>query len=142
MKNLTIKCHKSGTTYAKPHFFILNKGMNSGKPQKYPYQNCFVIIFENQNDFDNLYFTAYSLWKTNFWHPFLVGSVVLFFHVSVFKREFKKRVDISETKQEQYNKNAETLKLLEDKEKEFLKNIAIINDFKKAIMYKYCNTIK
>jgi hypothetical protein len=142
MKNLTIKCHKSGTTYEKPHFFILNKGMNSGKPQKYPYQNCFVIIFEHENEFDNLYFTAYSLWKTNFWHPFLVGSVVPFLRVTHFKTEFIKRVEVSEIKLDQYNKSAKTLKLLEEKEKEFVKNINIINDFKKAIMYKYCNTIK
>ena len=137
MKNLTIKYHKSGTTYAKPHFFILNKGMNSGKPQKYPYQNCFVIIFESQNEFDNLYFTAYSLWKTNFWHPFLVGSVVPFLRVTDFKTEFKKRVEVSENKLDQYNKSAETLKLLEDKEKEFLKNLNLINDLKKYIFYNF-----
>lgn len=137
MKNLTIKCHKSGTTYAKPHFFILNKGMNSGKPQKYPYQNCFVIIFENQNEFDNLYFTAYSLWKTNFWHPFLIGSVVPFFRVTIFKNEFIKRVEVSENKLDQYNKSAATLKLLEEKEKEFLKNLNLINDMKKHIFYNF-----
>lgn len=137
MKNLTIKCHKSGTTYAKPTFYILNKGMNCGKPQKYPYQNCFVIIFENQADFDNLYFTAFSLWKTNFWHPFLIGSVVPFFKVTDFKKEFMKRVEVSENKLEKYNKSAEALKLLEEKEKQFLKNLNLINDMKKYIFYNF-----
>lgn len=36
MKTLLLKTHRPTTTYTKPHFFILNKGLNSGKPLKAP----------------------------------------------------------------------------------------------------------
>ena len=50
--------------------------MNSGKPQKEPFTNSFVVIFQNEEDCESIYFVAYSLWKTKFWHPYLVGSVI------------------------------------------------------------------
>ena len=31
MSTLQIKTHQTGRTYSKPHFFILNKGLNYGK---------------------------------------------------------------------------------------------------------------
>ena len=46
MLNLIIKTHRVGTIYTKPHLFILNKGMNSGKPQKEPFTNSFVVFFK------------------------------------------------------------------------------------------------
>ena len=78
MQNFIIKTHQKGTIYSKPHLFLLNKGMNSGKPQKEPFTNSCVVIFDLEQDCENLYFVAYSLWKTNFWHQHLVGSVIPF----------------------------------------------------------------
>jgi hypothetical protein len=44
MTNFIIKTHRKDTIYTKPHLFILNKGMNSGKPQKEQFANSFVLI--------------------------------------------------------------------------------------------------
>jgi hypothetical protein len=84
MLNFIIKTHKKDTVYTKPHLFVLNKGMNSGKPQKEPFTNSFVIIFQNEEDCETLFFIAYSLWQTKFWHQHLVGSVIPFFTPSRF----------------------------------------------------------
>ena len=73
MQNLIIKTHRVGTIYSKPHLFLLNKGINSGKPQKEPFTNSFVVIFDLEQDRENLYFVAYSLWQTKFWHKYLSG---------------------------------------------------------------------
>ncbi len=62
MTNYIIKTHRKDTIYAKPHLFILNKGMNSGKPQKEPFTNSFVIIFSNEEDCETVYWIAFSLW--------------------------------------------------------------------------------
>jgi hypothetical protein len=43
MPNLIIKTHQKDTTNKGNQIFILNKGMNSGKPQKEPFTNSFVI---------------------------------------------------------------------------------------------------
>ena len=48
MTNFIIKTHRKDTLYNKPHLFILNKGMNSGKPQKTPFTNSFVVIFQKK----------------------------------------------------------------------------------------------
>ena len=78
MLKFVIKTYTKGTIYKNPHLFILNKGLNSGKPSNEPFTNSFVIIFENKEDFDNINLTAYALWKTKFWHQFLCGSVIPF----------------------------------------------------------------
>ena len=56
MLNFIIKTHRVGTIYTKPHLFVLNKGMNSGKPQKAPFTNSFVIIFQNEEDCESVFF--------------------------------------------------------------------------------------
>jgi len=88
MLNFIIKTHKNGIIYNKPHLFILNKGMNSGKPQKEPFTNSFVILFQNEEDCENVFWIAYSLWKSKFWHQHLVGSVISFLRLNDFKKEF------------------------------------------------------
>jgi hypothetical protein len=39
---------------------------------------------------------------------------------------------------EQHQKNVAALKLLEQKEKQFHKNINLINDMRRVILYRYC----
>ena len=61
MLKFVIKTHRKVTTYKNPHIFILNKILNSGKPAQEPFTNSFVIIFENQEDFDNVNLREYTL---------------------------------------------------------------------------------
>ena len=138
MLNFIIKTHRVGTIYTKPHLFILNKGMNSGKPQKEPFTNSFVVIFQNEEDCENIYFVAYSLWQTKFWHPYLVGSVIPFLRLPNFSKEFNLKASLMMQEHEEHQKNIAALKLLEKKEKQFHENINLINDLRKTILYRYC----
>ena len=138
MLNFIIKTHQKNTLYTKPHLFILNKGMNSGKPQKEPFTNSFVVIFQNEEDCESIYFVAYSLWKTKFWHPFLVGSVIPFLRLVNFSKEFNLKASLMMQEHEEHQKNIAALKLLEKKEKQFHENINLINDLRKTILYRYC----
>jgi hypothetical protein len=133
-----VKTHRKGILYRKPHFFILNKGMNSGKPQNEPFTNCFVAIFQNDNDCENCYWIAYSLWKSKFWHPHLIGSVIPFICLSDFKKAFFVQSKILMEEHETHLKHVETLKLLQLKEKQFHENINLINDMRRVIVYRYC----
>ena len=139
MLNFIIKTHQKDTQYAKPHLFLLNKGMNSGKPQKEPFTNSFVVIFDLEQDCENLYFVAYSLWKTKFWHQHLVGSVIPFLRLNDFKREFFIKSKIMMEEHEAHTKHIAALKLLEQKEKQFHENISLINDMRRVILHRYCN---
>jgi hypothetical protein len=138
MLNFIIKTHRVGTIYTKPHLFILNKGRNSGKPQKEPFTNSFVIILQNEEELESLFFIAYSLWQTKFWHPFLVGSVIPFLRLPDFKNEFIPKASSMMSEHNEHIKNVAALKLLEQKEKQFHQNINLINDLRKVILYRYC----
>ena len=138
MPNFIIKTHRKDTAYSKPHLFILNKGMNSGKPQKEQFTNSFVVIFEKEEDCESLFFVAYSLWQTKFWHPFLIGSVIPFLRLPDLKKEFNPQASLMMVEHEQHQKNVAALKLLEKKEKQYKEDIILINDIRKAILYRYC----
>ena len=138
MPNFIIKTHRKDTVYTKPHLFVLNKGMNSGKPQKEQFTNSFVIIFEKEEDCESLFFVAYSLWQTKFWHQFLIGSVIPFLRLPDFKKEFNPQASLMMLEHEQHLKNVEALKLLEKKEKQYKEDINLINDLRRAILYRYC----
>ena len=137
MLNFIIKTHRKDTVYTKPHLFVLNKGINSGKPQKEPFTNSFVIIFEKEEDCESLFFIAYSLWQTKFWHPFLIGSVIPFLRLPDFKKEFNPQASLMMVEHEQHQKNVAALKLLEKKEKQYKEDMMLINDLRKAILYRY-----
>jgi hypothetical protein len=138
MLNFIIKTHQKNSIYSKPHLFILNKGMNSGKPQKEPFTNSFVVIFQNEIDCESIYFVAYSLWQTKFWHQHLIGSVIPFLRLPDFSKEFNPKASLMMQEHEEHQKNIAALKLLEQKEKQFHENINLINDLRKVILYRYC----
>ena len=141
MQNFIIKTHQKGTIYLKPHLFLLNKGLNSGKPQKEPFTNSFVVIFDLEQDQENLYFVAYSLWKTKFWHQHLVGSVIPFLRLNDFTKELFTRSKAMMEEHEAHVNHIAALKILEEKEKQCKENINLINEMRKVILYRYCKIL-
>jgi hypothetical protein len=138
MTNFIVKTHRKDTLYTKPHLFILNKGLNSGKPSKEPFANSFVIIFQNEEDCENIFWISYSLWQSKFWHHTLYGSVIPFLRISDFNNEFSQKAKEMLHDFEEHKKNMETLRLLELKKKQFNQNINLINDLKRVILHRYC----
>ncbi len=139
MKNFIIKCHAAGKSYTNPHFFVLNKGVNSGKPQDEPFTNSFVVIFQNETDKEDVMCIASSLWKSKFWIPCLRGSVIPFIALSEFKKEFFPKVIRALEDYEQHQKNIKALKLLLQQEDHHKKNIHLINELRNTIMLSYRN---
>jgi hypothetical protein len=90
--------------------------LNSGKPQKEPFTNSFVILFRDEKDTETVYWLAYSLWKSNFWHQFLIGSVIPFLRINDFKKDFDCKVNEMLQKHELHQRQVQALKLLEQKE--------------------------
>ena len=138
MPNFIIKTHQKDTIYKGNQIFILNKGMNSGKPQKEPFTNSFVIMFPDEKDAETVYWLAYSLWKAKFWHQSLYGSVIPFLRIKDFKKDFDSKVNEMMQEHELHLKQVQTLRLLEQKEDQFHKNIKLINEMRKIILSRYC----
>ena len=138
MPSFIIKTHQHKTSYKGNQIFILNKGMNSGKPQKEPFTNSFVINFANPEDAETIYWLAYSLWKAHFWHQSLCGSVIPFLRIKEFKKEFISKVAEVLQDHELHKTQVKALRLLELQETQFQKNILLINEMRRVILQRYC----
>lgn len=73
-----IKTHKSGKTYNQPHFFILNKGLNSGKPFNHYVCNSFVFLADSLEEKEFYYFLLLGIWELRLFRPYLKGTAVEF----------------------------------------------------------------
>ncbi len=138
MINFKLKHHVSGNLYTTPHFFILNKGLNTGKPLSKPCPNCFVIQFSCTEDFENMESICKSLWRAKFWHQLLIGSVIPYIRIHDFSKNLNLRANDMMLDYEQHKKNVAALKLLEEKENQFQQNINLINDLRRVILHRYC----
>jgi hypothetical protein len=67
----------------------------------------------------------------------LIGSVIPFLRLQEFKKEFNQKVNALMQEHEKHKKSVAALKLLEEKENQFLKNLNLISDLRKAIIYQY-----
>jgi hypothetical protein len=140
MPNFIVKTHRKDVVYSGNQIFILNKGLNSGKPQKEPFTNSFVIIIQNQEDAETVFWLAYSLWKAKFWHQSLCGSVIPFLRLPEFKKSFIPKVTQMISDFEQHQKQINALRLLEQQEQHFQKNLSLINELRRTILYNYAKT--
>ena len=78
MINFQIKTYQVGRSYQKPHFFILNKGLNSGKPYTAPVRNSYVISTETIEQKEALFHLSYMLLEARYYRFYLKGTVIPF----------------------------------------------------------------
>ena len=84
--------HQSNPSTEQPHFFILSKGKNAGKPLKVSCPNCFLVTVKSAEETENLYWIAYTLWIANYWHQYQIGSVIPFIRITTFRSCFRDEV--------------------------------------------------
>ncbi|WP_033194674.1 DUF6943 family protein [Ochrovirga pacifica] len=84
-----IKTHRVGMTYDQPHFFILNKGLNSGKPLHNPCPNCFVVTTRSEEDKNTLFHLSMMLQIGGFYAYYLKGSVIPFIGIKDCSKTLK-----------------------------------------------------
>jgi hypothetical protein len=78
MLKTKIKTHKSGRMYQQPHFFILNKGLNSGKPFNHYVCNSFVFLADTKEEKDFYYHLLLGCWELRLFRPYLKGTAIEF----------------------------------------------------------------
>ena len=137
MCTFMLKSYNQKTEIEKPHFFILNKGNNSGKPLLSPCPNCFVIQFQSETEKEQLYWLMYSLWQSMAFYPFLRGSVIPFVILRDVKKCLLDGLEKMEANPAQFQKAVETLRSLEEMENKFRQNIKLVQDAKRMLFYKY-----
>ena len=133
MCTFILKSYNQKKEIRDPHFFILNKGNNSGKPLLLPCPNCFIIQFQCEQEKEKIYWLLYSLWQSKAFYPFLRGSVIPF----VVLRDVKECLGVGTEKMEanpaQFQKAVEALRNLEEMEKKFRQNLKLIQQAKVSI---------
>ncbi|WP_373286314.1 MULTISPECIES: DUF6943 family protein [Flavobacteriaceae] len=67
-----MKSHKNGRTYNQPHFYIQNKGLNSGKALNDPIPNCFVVTTETEEQREALYYLCFHLQIGRYFSIFII----------------------------------------------------------------------
>jgi hypothetical protein len=137
MSTFSIKSYRSGVVYNMPHFFILNKGNNSGKPCSAPCPNCFVIQFQCEEEKEQIYWLSYSLWQSKAFYPFLRGSVIPFIVLRDVKSCLLDGLNKANEKPAQFEKAVEALRNLEALEKNYKQNLLLISKAKRMLFYKY-----
>jgi hypothetical protein len=78
MKQFTLKTYRSSAEVGLNSFYILNKGMNSGRPHPKPFVNCFTLIADNPEEMEMFYWITFAAWQAKLFHPYIKGSVIPF----------------------------------------------------------------
>jgi len=126
-------------TYSVKHqstgfeFYILSKGLNSGKPLLTPCPNSFVCICKSQEQKDFYFWLLFGLWKAKYFHQFLTGSVIPFIRLSDLKNEILTQAEKVSKQEKEYKSTVDKKSSSWKRRKEpSAKNLALINDLKKG----------
>lgn len=133
---MKIKTHSQNAVYKQPHFFILNKGNNSGKPLDISCPNCFVCLCESPDERNRLYWLFYGLWKGMFFYRRLIGSVIPYIRLADVYELINDAILKSEINSAQFNKNLQTTILLNRQEQAVMQQVKLIKQAKIALMYQ------
>ena len=137
MSNFEIKTHQIGRTYTKPHFFILNKGLNSGKPLDKPCPNCFVITTQTIEERQTLFYLCLSLKIGRYFDYYLKGSVIPFITINdclgVLKNAYLNNLEDVNALQ----KHIQTINQIQQKEEVLQKQLKLMNQLKIAFIQSY-----
>src|SRR5690554_345917 len=119
MSNFKMITYRQEGVYKGPHFFILNKGLNSGKPLKKPCPNCFVISCNSESEKENLYWIVYSLHQEKQFQVALLVSVILFISKNDLIKIIIDAQKVTSNKPKEIKKTVSSLLQLEQQEENY-----------------------
>jgi hypothetical protein len=128
----TMKSHKIGRTYSLPHFYILNKGLNSGRPMNEPCPNCFVVTTNTKEQREALYYLCMSLQIGRYFCYYIKGSVIPFITIDDARKVLN--IALENYKKDQWKSKAEKLKKITAYEENLRQQIKTIGQLKLALL--------
>ena len=137
MPTFEIKTHQTGRIYTKPHFFILNKGLNSGNPMKNPCPNCFVLTTQNDDTLQTLFFLCLSLKIGRYFAYYLNGSVIPFITINDCSKVLKSTDSNLDSHREKLQKHIQIMNQIHQKEEHLKENLKAIQQLKIAFAQNY-----
>lgn len=117
--------------------YALCKGLNSGKPLEKPCPNCFVLVCKNQAEKDFYTTLLFGLWKIKHFYPYHRGSVIPFIRISDFKQVVKEQANRVSIQPQDFIEDVHKFKLIERKQQQIYEQMALLNDVKRALIYRH-----
>lgn len=137
MLKAKIKTHKLGAQYTQPHFFILNKGNNSGKPLPEYCSNCFVFLADDLNDKEFHFFIFQGLWQLKFFHPYITGSVIPFIRLDDLIDIVEETLNAVNTGERMFEDIQKVLLQIEESKSRLQTKLNYLMTIRKSIFYRY-----
>jgi hypothetical protein len=132
-----IKTHKSGAMYNQPHFFILNKGLNSGKPFRHYVVNSFVFLADDKDEREFYYFMLQGLWELRMFRPYLKGSVIEYVRLGDVIDLLDETLNSIDTGNRSFADVQRSLAQIELLQSNLQQQLAQLMQLRKALFYKY-----
>jgi hypothetical protein len=121
--------------YSGFHFFILNKGLNSGKPLLNPCPNCFVLNCVSAEVKLDLYWLIYGLWQGKAFRSSLIGSVIIYIRKNELENVIKNGIVKLEQDPIKVKKNISAVAKIEEHRLNILKQIQLMQQLKLSLMF-------
>ena|ERR1700752_1984287 len=132
-----IKTHKSGKAYNQPHFFILNKGLNSGKPLPHYCSNCFVFLADDQEEKEFYFFLLLGLWELRFFRKHLMGSVIDYIRLGDLIDVIEETINAVNTGNRSFSDIQNALAQIEQAKDSLQKQLSYLMQLRKSLFYRY-----
>lgn len=132
-----IKTHKSGKIYTQPHFFILNKGLNSGKPLPHYCSNCFVFLADDETEKEFFYFLLLGLWELRFFRKHLIGSVIDYIRLGDLIDVIEEVLNSVNSGNRSFSDVQKSLAQIEVLQSNLQTQLTYLMQLRKSLFYKY-----
>jgi len=128
-----MKTHKQGRTYDKmSHFYIQNKGLNSGRPLNNPIPNSFVLTAETDEQRESLFHLCLSLQIGRYFSYYIKGSVIPFITIDDTRNVLNKAIRNFE--QQQWELKVQKLKQITKFEENLKNQLTVVAQLKLALL--------
>jgi hypothetical protein len=132
-----IKTHQSGKMYQQPHFFILNKGLNSGKPFNHYVCNSFVFLADNKDEKEFYYFLLLGLWELRLFRKHLKGSVIEYIRLGDVIDVISETLNSVNTGNRSFADVQNSLAQIENLQTNLQLQLSNLMQLRKALFHKY-----
>jgi hypothetical protein len=125
-----MKQYSPGHALSAHSFYVLCKGLNSGKPLNLPTANCFEIQCKDADHSADMFWLCFSLWQTKSFEPLLRGSVIPFLTIKDFKKVITRICGSIDFNQDRRAKLVSAIDSINQLEEITLKKIKLIREYK------------
>lgn len=131
--NFSLQSFNPAKKYAGFHFFILNKGDNSGKPLLEPCPNCYVLECKSEYEKESLYWICFALWQGHYFRRELIGSVITFIRIKEVFNLVHNAYLKTQSNPELFQKSLIVLKTVHEKDLHFQDLAATLRKIKREV---------